>query len=416
MTRRTSALILGLAALAGGCTVAPYHEHVRVVYPDDRRVIHEHEDDVYERRVIREDDAYEGYRYVRIVYLGGVPWYVDEDLRARPIPPHLRGHFRYAAWSRSAPPSFGRDSGMRDGYRLSRIVYVDGVPHHVDEHRHARPIPNRLRSRFAYESVARHDDGRRGPGERSAPPFARAGNEARPLPPAAVREREESSGLGGGTALGRATERVRAEEARPFPPAYGREREQPPMREADHAPGRMMPPGQMREEARPLPPAGAREREESSGFGAGTALGRAAERVRAEARPFPPAAAGARPQPPVAESDQPYRGMAQAPVREDSRRQVPPAADKGRADKQDGRPVAREHGRDERPQQGGAQRERGQSAGEGRRRDVAAADERKAEAAPGRKNGKGRGRDDDPEADSADAREGDAAKGKDRDD
>lgn len=407
MTRRTSALILGLAALAGGCTVTTHHEPVRVAYPDDRRVIHE-------------DDAYEGYYYVRIVYLGGVPWYVDDDLRARPIPPHLRGHFRYAAWSRSMPPRFGHDQGMRDGYRLSRIVYIDGVPHHVDEHRHARPLPTRVRSRFAYESVARHDGGRRGSGERAAPPFARSGNEARPLPPAVVREREESSGFGAGTALERAAERARAE-ARPFPPAYGREREQPRVREADHAPGRMMPPGQMHEAPRPLPPAAAREREDASGFGGGTALGRAAERARAAARPSPVPAAAERPQPSAAASDRSGHRMAQAPVREDDRRQAPPAADNRRADdrrvdKHDDRLAAREHGRDERPQQGGAQRERRLSAGDARPRGVAAANERKAEAAPGRKNGKGKGRDDDAEGDSADARDGDAAQGRGRDD
>ena len=371
MTRRTTVLILGMAALAGGCTVTPHHHEVRD-YPDERRVIHE--DDAYERHVIYEDDAYEGYYYVRIVYLGGVPWYVDEDLRARPVPPHLRSHFRYGAWSRSAPPSFGRDSGMRDGYRLSRIVYIDGIPHHVDEGRHARPIPTRLRSRFAYESVARHDDGRR-PGERAAPPFARVGNEARPLPP-----------------------------------AYGRERQYPPLREADNAPGRGMPPGHMREEARPLPPTAAREREEPSTFGRGGALGRVTERVREEARPLPPATARERQQQPVFETDGgPRRGMPQPPMRADTSRQDPPFADRGRVRQEERQPAEREQGWDEPPQQGSGRRERGQSAGDGRQRGVAAVDERKGDSAPGRKNGKGKGRDDE-ETDSRDARDGDAGR------
>jgi hypothetical protein len=361
-----------MATLAGGCTVTPHHEHVRVVYPDDRRVIPD------ERRVIYEDDAYEGYYYVRVIYLGGVPWYVDEDLRARPVPPHLRSHFRYAAWSRSAPPSFGRDGSMRDGYRLSRIVYIDGVPHHVDDGRHARPIPTRLRSRFAYDSVARHDDGRR-PGERAAPPFSRVGNEARPLPP-----------------------------------AHGRERQYPPVHEADNAPGRGMPPGQMREERHPLPPASARE--EPSGFGQGKALDRVAERVREEARPLPPATARERQGPPTREAEnESRRGMPQAPMREDAGRQAPSFADNGRAQQEERRSGEREQGRDERPQQGSAQRERGQSAGEGRQRGVAAVDERKADSVSERKNGKGKGRNDDEEADSPDARDGDAGRRNKRD-
>ncbi len=361
MTRRTTALILGMAALAGGCTVTPHHHEVRA-YPDERRVIYE-------------DDVYEGYYYVRIIYLGGVPWYVDEDLRARPVPAHLRSHFRYGAWARSAPPSFGRDGGMRDGYRLSRIVYIDGVPHHVDEGRHARPIPARLRSRFAYESVARHDDGR-GPGERVAPPFSRVGNEARPLPP-----------------------------------AYGgRERGYPPEHEAGNAPGRGNPPGQMREEARPLPPASAREREEPSSFGRGSALGRVTERVREEARPLPPATGRERQWQPAPEADSgPRRGMPLPSTRADAGRQAPPSAERGRVQQEERRPAEREQGWDERPQQGSTQRERGQSAGDGRQRGVAAVDERRGEAVPGRKSGKGKGRDDE-ETDSQDARDGDVGR------
>jgi hypothetical protein len=372
MTLRTTALILGLASLAGGCTVTPRYDEARV-YPDERRVIYE-------------DDAYEGYYYVRIVYLGGVPWYVDEDLQARPVPPHLRGHFRYGTWARSAPPRFGRDDGVRDGYRLSRIVYIDGVPHHVDEGRHARPIPARLRSRFSYDSVARHDGSGRRPGERSAPPFARSGNEARSFPPATVRERQQA-------------------------PAYG----------ADNAPGRGMPPGYMREEPRQHPMVNARERQESPAW-QGNALGRATERVREEARPLPSESGRERPQRPAyGAADEPRRGMPQARMREESVRQDPPFARNGRGmpPRQREEASLRGEGRDER---------RGQpSAWEGQRmtspairqpahevvqRERAglrsAPDERRAEAEPERKNGKGRGRNADEETDSLDERDGDA--------
>jgi hypothetical protein len=374
MTRHTTALILGLAALAGGCTVTPHHHDVRV-YPDDRRVIYE-------------DDAYEGYYYVRIVYLGGVPWYVDDDLRARPVPAHLRSHFRYGAWARSAPPSFGRDTGMREGYRLSRIVYIDGVPHHVDEGRHARPIPARLRSRFSYDSVARHDDNGRGPGQRSAPPFARDGNEARPL-----------HGTG--------------------------ERQQPPGYGADHAPGRGMPPGYMRdEEARPLPPTATREREEPSTFGRGNALGRVTERVREEARPLPPEAGRERQQQRTHEAaNESRRGM-----REETGRQDPPFARNGRGapPKEDEEPPVRGEGRDERrgrPSAREAQRTTPaavrQSAHEVVQRERVAAqpaaDARGAETEPERKNRKGKGRNDDEETDSPDERDGDAGRRNERD-
>ena len=58
MSRSRTTIILGLAALAGGCTVAPRHEDVRV---------YQHERVVHDRQVVYETDAYEGYYYVRIV-------------------------------------------------------------------------------------------------------------------------------------------------------------------------------------------------------------------------------------------------------------------------------------------------------------------------------------------------------------
>ncbi len=333
MTLRTTALILGLASLAGGCIVTPRYDEVRVYD---------------ERRVVYEDDAYEGYYYVRIVYLGGIPWYVDEDLQARPVPPHLRSHFRYGAWARSAPPSFGRDDGMRDGYRLSRIVYIDGVPHHVDEGRHARPIPSRLRSRFSYDSVARRDDSGRRPGGRPAPPFAHPGNEAHRFPQATGRDRQQG-------------------------PAYG----------ADDAPGRGMPPGYMREEARPLPPDSGRERQGPRAYEVENESRRGMRQARMREE-------GGRQDPSDARNG---RGM------------PPPQYEAPSA-----RGESRDERRGQ-PSHEVVQRERmARSAGDERRRGMDVADERGAEASPERKNGKGRGRNDDQEADAWDERGGNAGR------
>ncbi len=342
MTLRTTALILGLAALAGGCTVAPRHD-VRVYPRDQHVVVHEH-------------DAYEGYYYVRIVYLGGVPWYVDDDLRARPLPPHLRSHFRYGTWARSLPPSFGRDAGVRDGYRLSRIVYVDGVPHHVDEGRHARPIPSRLRSRFAYDSVARHDERPRGPAGRMAPPFAHGGGEARP-------------------------------------PAYGRANEASPVYRVERAPVGSMPPGPMREAERPGLPANEQARAQPAPGGG--ALGRAAERAREAAREQPPANARAA-RPAVHEAANAPRGG----MPSDPQRAVP--ADRTVPQRQ-AEPAVRSPGRD--APQATAPRDRGQPAATARPPAKVAADKTARKAEPAKSNGKGRGRADGDEADSADERD-----------
>jgi hypothetical protein len=173
MTIRTTVIILGLATLAGGCTITTRHEDARTYQ--------------YEPRVVHEDDSYEGYYYVRIIYLNGIPWYVDEDLRARPVPPHLRNQFRYSSWVRSAPPRFSRETGVRDGYNLSRIVYINEVPYHVDEDRSARPIPQKLRSRFSYRPVAIRNDNDRRPGERSMPPAS--ARERQELPPTGTMRR-----------------------------------------------------------------------------------------------------------------------------------------------------------------------------------------------------------------------------------
>jgi hypothetical protein len=141
MTLRPTALVLAMAALASGCVVTPGH--------------YESRETRYEHREYHAGDAYEGYYYVRIVYFNGAPWYVDDDLRARPVPRHLHAHFRDTSWTRSMPPRFHDHDEVRDGYRLSRVIYINDVPHHVDDGRHVRPLPSRLRNRFAYQTVAR---------------------------------------------------------------------------------------------------------------------------------------------------------------------------------------------------------------------------------------------------------------------
>lgn len=363
MNKRRTAIVVGLAALAGGCTITPRHQEVRV-YERDRHVVYEND-----RHVVYETDAYEGYYYVRIVYLNGVPWYVDEDLHARPVPPHLRGQFRHASWVRSAPPRFSRDPRVRDGYALSRIVYINGAPYHVDDDRRVRPIPSRLRSRFAYESVAFHD---RQP---------------------AYREREASPGYGGGDAFGRAAERVR-EPARAAPAASDRGRQSPPAYGFGDARGRVTEQARDREDVRPLPPADDRPRQERATGGG--AFAQAAERVREQAvRHAPPPVQNVETRPAAPGDGRMESGTA---ARE-AERMAPPVARQP------------DHSRPDRgqPQAAGNDRARGNAAANSH-------DRNRAGEAPGRKNGKGRGPAQDQEADSADERDDPPGRNRRRDD
>lgn len=219
MNIRTLLIAAGLATLAGGCTVTPDY--------DDRGYGPGYP-------VYRDTDAYDGYFYVQIIYIDGEPWYVDDYRRAHPIPPHLRSHFRNASWARSLPPRWGHDDEMRDGYRISRIVYVNDVPQYVDDDRRARPLPAQVRSRFTYQEVVTPRDAGPNGGERRPMSQPRYDNEPRPaLPPS------------GGDVN------------RPQPPAYGRERarEMPP---ADgQGPEREVMPSPGRERERVAPPAAA---------------------------------------------------------------------------------------------------------------------------------------------------------------
>jgi hypothetical protein len=122
--------------------------------------------------------SYDGYYYVRIIFIGNIPYYVDDDRYIRPIPPRLYDHFRHYPYSTlGRPPVFSRDREVRDGYPVSRIIYLDGVPYNVGNDRKAQPLPERLQQHFRYspadrdrandrpvqppaQSQGRHDNGR----------------------------------------------------------------------------------------------------------------------------------------------------------------------------------------------------------------------------------------------------------------
>lgn len=154
MTLRTMVLVVGLATLAGACSTPSEPRQ-----QDDRGYPLDH-------RVYRDTDSYQGYYYVRVIYINGDPWYVDDYRRVRPIPRHLHSHFQYSTWVRSLPPRFGREHEMRDGYDISRIVYINNVPHYVDDDRRTRAVPDRLHNRFEYRVVVPQQGGDRRGDER----------------------------------------------------------------------------------------------------------------------------------------------------------------------------------------------------------------------------------------------------------
>lgn len=229
MTIRNLVMVAGLAAVASGCVVAPGHYEERR-YESDHRVVY------------HENDSYEGYYYARVVYISGDPWYVDDYRRARPIPRHLHAHFRNSSWTRSLPPRFSQDTGVRDGYHLSRIVYINDAPHHIDDDRRARPVPTRLRSRFSYVTVVQDNDRGRKVGGRPESPVQVRERERDERPAyGRDREREEQPAYGRGREREERPAYVRDRD-RDEQPAFGRgrEREEPPayvrMRERDERP------------------------------------------------------------------------------------------------------------------------------------------------------------------------------------
>lgn len=324
MNLRTALILAGLATLAGGCTVAPYGEPVYGPgYP-----------------VYSDADSYGGYFYFQIIYIDGAPWYVDDYRHAHPIPPHLRSHFRDSSWARSLPPRFGDDDDVRDGYRLSRIVYVNDVPLYVGDDRQARPVPSRVRGRFPYQEVVTPRDARRNGGERPPVPQPRYDNGARPMAPAYGREPERQAPPG----YGRDPERQ-------APPVYGREPERQAPPAYGREPDRQAPPAYGRE--REMPPSYGRERERMGppSYGPQTAPqpAMAPERVREapQGRPQPAAREG-RGEPQGRSMEQPSdRGAGMGrPAPQDGGRNANDAQRGGTESRQNGKAPGRGKGRD----------------------------------------------------------------------
>lgn len=141
MNIRNILLLTGLAAFLAGCVVNPRP------YPPGGYE-QGYDDGYYD---YRGTPSYEGYYYARIIFISNVPYYVDDDRRIRPIPPRLQDHFRrYPYNTLGRPPVFSPDREVRDGYPVSRIIYLDGVPYNVGNDRNAKPLPERLQPRFRY--------------------------------------------------------------------------------------------------------------------------------------------------------------------------------------------------------------------------------------------------------------------------
>jgi hypothetical protein len=141
MNLRNIILLAGLAVFMSACAFPPGSSS----YRDNGQP---YDDDYYD---YRNTPSYEGYYYVRIIFIRDVPYYVDDDRYIRPIPPRLYDHFRrYPYNTLGRPPVFSRDTEVRDGYPVSHIIYLDGVPYHVGNDRIAQPLPEPLQPRFRY--------------------------------------------------------------------------------------------------------------------------------------------------------------------------------------------------------------------------------------------------------------------------
>ncbi len=143
MNPRNMLLLAGLAVFVAACAMPPGSSY----YRDDDQP---YDDGYYD---YRGTPSYEGYYYERIIFIGNIPYYVDDYRYIRPIPPRLYDRFRmYPYGTLGRPPVFSRDRQMRDGYPMSSIIYLDGVPYNVGNDRIARPLPERLRPHFGYPS------------------------------------------------------------------------------------------------------------------------------------------------------------------------------------------------------------------------------------------------------------------------
>lgn len=178
MNLRNILLLTALAVFLSACAITP-----RSHYRDyDQRY-----DDGYYYDY-RNTPSYEGYYYVRIIFIRNVPYYVDDDRYIRPIPPHLHDHFRrYPYDTLGRPPVFSRDTEVRDGYHVSRIIYFDGVPYHVENDHIAQPLPEQLHQRFKYTPANRGSDQDRNQDE---PVLNRRDRERIEQPPFARGQRE----------------------------------------------------------------------------------------------------------------------------------------------------------------------------------------------------------------------------------
>ena len=141
MNLRNIFLPAGLAVLISGCVITP--DTYPPGYTDNQ-----YDEGYYD---YRSTPSYEGYYYVRIIFIRNVPYYVDDDRYIRPIPPRMYDHFRnYPYDSLGHPPEFSDDREVRDGYPVSRIIYLNGVPYNVGNDRNAQPLPKRLQPYFRY--------------------------------------------------------------------------------------------------------------------------------------------------------------------------------------------------------------------------------------------------------------------------
>ncbi len=175
MNLRNIVLLTGLAALMGGCVVTPRSYPPQAYYPESGGYYY---DDYYYD--YHDTPSYEGYYYARVIFIGSIPYYVDDDRRIRPIPPQLQDHFRrYPYGSIGRGPVFSPEREVRNGYPMSRIVYFNNVPYYVEDGRAARPLPNNLQDRFRYSPPVY--------GNRPQPPMMR-GNDPHNVPPAYGRD------------------------------------------------------------------------------------------------------------------------------------------------------------------------------------------------------------------------------------
>lgn len=242
---RNIVLLAGMAFLAGCVVVAHPGQPRRNDAQRDNRPL-----------VVQSTPSYEGYFYARVIFINNVPYYVSDDRNVRPIPPHLHNHFRkYSYGTIREPVVFSRDTEVRDGYAMSRIVYLNGVPYHVTDDRVARPLPGHLHQRFGLMPPNQATAPANGNGVQ--PPVVRDDNK-RNEAPAYGRERNEPPAYGQGRGPASVPVNVR-DRARFGQPPLGREhgdngnRPQPPIARNDDRPNQ--PPANGLEKEQNVPPA-----------------------------------------------------------------------------------------------------------------------------------------------------------------